>query len=170
MGMGAIGGVLSSGMSAFGSIMGGKEKARAIRQQARQEAMGRMYQAGQLEIAAAVGDLKATQTDTAMRRRTEDGLATVDAVLALTGKTDQSPTGWAVKNRFEGLADEARTQATWNLRFDAQSKRNAAVLYKLGAQMAIDAGNASASDAETSGFMGGIGGLLKGFSGINFSF
>jgi hypothetical protein len=170
MGIAAIGSLAATGLNAVGSVVGGQDQARKIRQQAQQEAIGRMYQAGQLEIAAAVGDLKATQTDTAMRQKTMDAVAGVDAVLALTGTTDNSPSSWAVKNRFEQVSDDARAQAVWNLKFDAQSKRNAAALYKLGAIQAIDAGNAAAGDAEMNGILGGIGGMLGSLGRLNFTF
>ncbi len=160
----------ATGLSAGSSILGGFDKASSIRQQAQQEAVGQMYQAGQLEVAAAIGDLRATQTDTALRQRTTDALGNIDAVLALTGTTDNSPSSWAVKNRFEGQSDMARNQAVWNLHMDAESKRNTAALYMLGAGNAIQSAGVAANDAEINGFLGGAGNLLKGLSGMKWSF
>lgn len=159
----------STGLSAFGSIMGGNQAAENAKEQGRMELFQSIYTSKQLETAAMLSDLKATETDTYMRRRTEGTLANIDAVLATTGTQDSSPTSWAVKNRFEYLADESRTNATWGLKMDAMSKRHAAQLYLLSGMMAMSRANENASALRMNGIMGGIGGLLKGVSGMNWN-
>jgi len=168
--MGVAGGLsaVSTGLSAFGSISEGQTKAANIRQQGEDKFLSSLYSSEQATLAAQVGDLKATQTDNYLRDQTQGQLANNYAELATTNTSDNSPTSWAVKNRFEQQADDTRTTATGNLRFQAQADRNAALLYMFSGYKAKQEAESNAQAAETSGFLGAAGGLLKGLSGISF--
>lgn len=108
--MGAAAAPLSlaaTGLSALGSYSSGRTAAGNARQAGQESWLSAFYSAQQAEAAAMAGQIKASETDRFMRDRTQGALGNIDAVLALTGKTDDSPTSWALKNRFEYLSDAA---------------------------------------------------------------
>jgi hypothetical protein len=169
--MGMAAGALSlasTGLSAMSSISQGKTNAANARRQGNEKWFEAYYQAGQLEISAQMGELKATQTADFMTRQMNGVEANIDAVSALSGATDNSPSTWAVRNRYQNQAEEARGQMQWNAKMDALSKRNAAALYRMSGEMAVRDAESNARDYETNGMLGAIGGVLKGFSGMNF--
>ncbi len=160
----------ATGLSAFGSYSQGQTAASNARAQGQSTGFSRFYDAMQAQVAAQAGELKATETDTFLRRRTEGAMANIDAVLAGTGTVDSSPSSWAVKNRFEYLADEARTTQTSNIRMQAQSDRNAAQLYALSGVNAINAANQNASDLQLNGLLGAGGTIFKRLAGAKWNF
>jgi hypothetical protein len=160
----------ATGLSAAGSYSQGRTAASNARAQGQSAGFSRFYDAMQAQLAAQAGELKATETDTFLRRRTEGALANIDAVLAGTGTVDSSPSSWAVKNRFEYLADEARTTQTGNIRRQAMADRNAAQLYALSGMNAINAANRSARQLEANGLMSAGGSLFKRLAGANWDF
>ncbi|WP_363348615.1 hypothetical protein [Methylocystis echinoides] len=166
--MGAAATALSLGataLSAAGSYAQGRTAGSNARQQGQDAVISRFYDAAQAKLAAQVGELRATQTGTFMRRQQEGVLANVDAVMALNGAVDRSPTSWAVKNRYEYLSDEARDQAVTNLRMDAAAKRNAAQLYAMSGMRAMQLADQNASALEFNGILGGAGAILKALAG-----
>jgi MoxR-like ATPase len=151
----------ATGLTGASYFLKGREAASSARAQGQSAGFSRFYDAMQAQLAAQAGELKATETDTFLRRRTEGALANIDAVLAGTGTVDSSPSSWAVKNRFEALADEARTTATSNIRRQAQADRNAAQLYALSGMNAINAANQNASQLDVTGLLFAGGSLFK---------
>jgi hypothetical protein len=156
------------------------------------------YNSQQAELAAEAGDIKAAQTATFMSQQTQGTLANIDAVLASTGSQDNSPSAWAVKNRFEATSEQNRTQTVFNIEQQSRADRNASALYlmagaramqiatynanaaksnaDMAAQSAISSGVSSfysaqnaASAAQTTGFLKAGGTLLSGLSGLNWS-
>jgi len=120
----------------------------------------------QSQLAADYADLKATQTDTFMRQRTAGALSNINAVLANTGTTDNSPSNWAVRNNFEARSDQARARMDLNYRMQATQDRNASTLYMLSGMNAMNIANQNANRDMLSGLLGGAGSLLKGVSGL----
>ncbi|RTL84715.1 MAG: hypothetical protein EKK29_13795 [Hyphomicrobiales bacterium] len=151
----------ATGLGAKGSISAGNTAAANARQAGQDQWMSAFYSSEQAQLASQVGELRASQTDLYMRRQMEGTLANVDAVSALSGATDNSPSTWAVRNRYENLADEARTTATANLRLDAAAKRNAAQLYAMSGMRAMQMADANANNLQMNGILGAAGGLLK---------
>lgn len=158
----------ATGLGAMGSISQGQTNAANARQQGQDQWMAAMYNSEQAKLAAQVGELRATQTDTFMRRQMEGVLSNVDAVSALSGATDNSPSTWAVRNRYENLADEARTTATSNIRLQAMADRNAAQMYQMSGMRAMQLADQNASAYETQGYLAAAGGLFKGLAGMNW--
>ncbi|MBG0795899.1 hypothetical protein IYY11_21305 [Methylocystis sp. H62] len=161
MGVAAGLSLAATGLQAGGFFLKGQAAASNARAQGQSTGFSRFYDAMQAQIAAQAGELKATETDTFLRRRTEGALANIDAVLAGTGTVDSSPSSWAVKNRFEYLADEARTSQTGNIRRQAQADRNQAQLYALSGVNAINAANDNARDLDTLGLLSSGGSIFK---------
>jgi len=159
----------STGLSAFGSIASGNTAAQNAQANGQSQLFSSFYSAQQAQLAAQVGELRATQTDTYMRENTNNALANIDAVQALGGEADNSPSDWAVRNRYGFEADRARTQATDNLRLQSQAQRNAAQLYMLSGMNAMNAANSNASALRFNGLLGGAGALLHGISGMNWN-
>ena len=162
--------IAATGLSVLGSVAQGNTAASNARSQGQSDMLSRFYDAQQMQLAAQVGELRATQTDNAMRENMNNAMANIDAVQALNGATDNSPSNWAVRNRYEYEADRARNQATSNLRMQADAQRNAANLYMLSGVGAMNAANSNASALQTNGLLGGAGALFKGLSGVNWNF
>ncbi|HEY8215374.1 MAG TPA: hypothetical protein VIG36_14735 [Methylocystis sp.] len=151
----------ATGLTGASYFLKGRTAASNARAQGQSAGFSRFYDAMQAQLAAQAGELKATETDTFLRRRTEGALANIDAVLAGTGTVDSSPSSWAVKNRFEYLADEARTTQTGNIRRQAMADRNAAQLYALSGMNAINAANQNARQLDVTGLLFAGGSLFK---------
>jgi hypothetical protein len=161
MGMAAGLSLAATGLSGASYFLQGRTAASNARAQGQSTGFSRFYDAMQAQVAAQAGELKATETDTFLRRRTEGALANIEAVLAGTGTVDSSPSSWAVKNRFEYLADEARTTQTGNIRMQAQADRNQAQLYALSGVNAINSANDNARDLDALGLLSAGGSLFK---------
>ena len=122
-----------AGLRAFGMFDKGITAAANDRQRGQSTFLSDMFSAEQAETNADMGWLKATQTDTFLREKMGAALANIDAVMANTGTADNSPSGWAVKNRYENQADYARDVTMFNNKMQVQSDRNAAQLYMMAA-------------------------------------
>lgn len=158
----------ATGLSAGGSIMSGITGASNARAQGRSQFLSSLYSATQAELAAEMGELKATQTDTYMRNQMGGALANIDAVLANTNTQDNSPSNWAVRNRAQEQGDEARVQRVSNIQLQAKADRNASILYMMSGMNAMSIANSNANAAMTNGILGAGGKLLSGLSGINW--
>ncbi|MEK4035327.1 hypothetical protein WOA01_21130 [Methylocystis sp. IM2] len=156
----------ATGLAAFGSYEQRRTAASNMRQQGKDTAISRFYDSQQAALAAQVGELRATQTGLYMRRQQEGVMANIDAVSALSGAADDSPSTWAVRNRYQNLSDEARVNATTNIRLDAQAKRNAAMLYQLSGMRAMSLADQNANNLEMNGLLSAGGGLLKALNGM----
>jgi len=162
--------IAATGLSAFGSIASGNTAAQNAQANGQSQLFSSFYSAQQAQLAAQVGELRATQTDTYMRENTNNALANIDAVQALGGEADNSPSNWAVRNRYEYEADRSRNQQTANLRLQSQAQQNAAQLYMLSGLNAMNAANSNASNLQTNGLLGGAGALFHGLAGVNWNF
>ena len=114
MGMTGALSLASTGLGAFGMFEKGSTAAANDRQRGQSQFLSDMFSAEQAETNADMGWLKATQTDTFLREKLGGALANIDAVMANTGTADNSPSGWAVKNRYENQADYARDVTMFN--------------------------------------------------------
>jgi len=153
--------IAQTGLSAFSSIAQGNTAASNARANGQSQLFSSFYSAQQAELAAQVGQLRATQTDNAMREQTNGALANIESVQALTGEADNSPSNWAVRNRFEYESDRARNQATANLRLQSQAQQNAAQLYAMSGLNAMNAADSNASALQTNGLFGAAGSIFK---------
>ena len=158
----------ATGAKAFGSILGGDAAASNAEAKGRSQFWSSMLSAEEAEIAAARGELKATQTDTGLREATQDTLANVMAVRAAAGTDASSPTGAALMNRFQTRSDDARVIQTSNIRADAAQQRRNAMLYRFGGMQALSSSSAAAASMEANGLLGGAGTILSGLSGMKF--
>ncbi len=156
----------ATGLSAFGGFGAASTAARNARQQGQSAFLSATMSEEQAQLAAEEGQLKATQTDTAMRDQMGGALSTMHAVLANSGAQDNSPSGWAVANRFEEMSTEARAQSTTNIRMGAQASSNASLLYAMSGMNALNIANGNASADLTNGLLSAGGSLLKGLSGL----
>ena len=155
---------ISTGLDVAGSISSARTAARNQRQAGRESAISAFLTAAQLERAAAAGEAQAAEVDTYLRRRTENALGNIDAVLALSGRAPASPTAFAVRNRFEFLSDEARDAQRENILADARAKRSQVALYMLNGFNVQKSAEENAKNIELSGFLSGTGTLLKRLS------
>lgn len=157
----------ATGLSAFGGLSSGATAANNARQQGKSSFLSAMMSSEQAQLAAEEGQLKATQTDTAMRQQMGGALSTMHAVLANSGAQDNSPSGWAVANRFEQQSTEARVNSTTNIRMQAEASSNASLLYAMSGMNAMNIANGNASADMTNGMLSAGGSLLKGVSGMS---
>jgi hypothetical protein len=160
--------IAATGLSAAGAYSQGMTHAANDRTQGMNSYLASIMSSEQAKLAADTGVLKATQTAGYMAQRTAATLGNIDAVLATTGATDNSPSSWAVKNRFEEQADLAKNQTVSNITMQAQSDKNAAALYQMSALRAMSIANGNASADEWNGILGAGGSILKGLAGMNW--
>src|SRR5580693_4632089 len=94
----------ATGLSALGSLTG-----------AGMASQGDMQEAQNAVNAAEMGKIKASQTDTDMRRKLTTQLANISAVRAGAGLNPSSPTGAAINNNVQGISDQNRGYALDNI-------------------------------------------------------
>ena len=124
------------------------------------------WQAGSLNISAAMEDLRATETDTYLRQKTMEQLSNINDVMAITGSDLASPSNMAVKNRFEGLSDNAREIKMWNSKMQAEQDRNLAQLMLMSGMMSMMNAQDNAGRIRSGGQMSAIGSMLGGLGGL----
>lgn len=152
-------------ISAQGIMNNAEVQAANIRQQGQDALFQYEYEAGQQQLAARMTDIQATQTDYAMRRKTSDQMANVDAIMALSGTDDSlSPTNYAVRNWAQGKSDQNRDMAHWNSTMDSEGQRFAGNLYMLQGYKAMDVASYNSIATIASGNVAAIGALLQGIS------
>lgn len=169
VGPGMIGGVIGlagSGMSAMGQMKKANIEARNAENQGVMQGMQAMWQAGQLNIDAAMNDLHATQTDLTLRRKNYEQMGQISAVMAMTGSSYDSPSNAAVRGRFETLNDNEREHATWNYHMQAQQNRNMAKIVMLSGMINMSMAQQNAGAIRSGGRMSAIGGMLGGLGGL----
>lgn len=96
------------------------------------EKQGQDFMAGQAERAAALGKIKATQTDVAMRDELDTTLGMIEVTRAAAGADPLSPTALAINAKETEVSDRNRTQAVANIRAQAE-EREAEARYRRGA-------------------------------------
>lgn len=169
MGMGAVGGVIGlagSGMSAMGQMQEANIEAKNTENQGLVEGMQSWWQAGSLNISAAMEDLRATETDTYLRQKTMEQMSNINDVMSITGSDMASPSNMAVKNRFEGLSDNNRGIRMWNSKMQAEQDRNLSQLMLMSGMMSMMNAQDNASQIRQGGQMSAIGSMLGGLGGL----
>ncbi len=152
-------------ISAQGIMNNAQVQAANIRQQGQDALFQNEYQAGQQDLAAQQTKIRATQTDYAMRRKTQDDLANVDAIMALSGTDDSlSPTNYAVRNYAQGKADYNRDMTHWNSMMDSEGQKFAGNLYMLQGYKAMNVAEYNSIATIASGNMAAMGALLQGIA------
>jgi len=165
MGSGADTQLMSGWISAQGIMMNSQVDAANIRQRGQDALFQNEYAAGQEQLAARMTDLKATQTDYAMRRRTADDMANADAIMALSGTDDSlSPTNYAVRNWSQGQSDRQIQQANWNSHMDSEGQRFAANMDMIQGYKEMDVAEYNSIATLASGNMAAMGALLQGIA------
>lgn len=160
--------VAAAGLSAGSSIMGGFMRGRADAAAGESSYLQGMQGAMQSALAAGVADLKATQTDMALRERLGSTLANISAMAASANLDSRSPTTTAIYNRTEGMGMQADAIMQSNLHFQSSMLRSASVMQAMGAQNALAAGYANDNTDIINGFLGAGGSLLKSFAGFKW--
>lgn len=160
--------IAAAGLSAGSSIMGGFSRGAADAAAGESAYLQGMQGAMQSTLAAGVADLKATQTDMALRERLGSTLASISAMAASANLDSRSPTTQAIYNRTEAMGMQADAIMQSNLHFQSSMLRSSAMLQALGAQNALQQGYANDNTDIINGFLGAGGSLLKSFAGFRF--
>jgi len=133
----------ATGFSAAGSLFGGAKASQ-----------GDLQEAQNAVNASVMGQTKADQTDTDMRRKLTTQLANISAVRAGAGLNPNSPTGQAINNNVQSLSDTNRGYALDNIHAQVSLDNSAASFY-----------TSSASSALMGGMFGAAGSIFKGLGG-----
>jgi hypothetical protein len=144
-------GLAATGFSALGSFEGGSKAAQ-----------GDQFEAQNAVNAAQIGQTKAAETDTDMRRRLVSQLANITAIRASAGLDPNSPTGAAINANVQGGGDLSRTQAVENINQQVTSDQQAAAFYTSSASSALLGGELGAVGS----IFGGLGGAMGGNNGL----
>lgn len=166
--MGVAGGMglAASGLTAASWLAKGDQNATNQRQQGQSTFPQSLYSAEQAQLAAQMGELKATQTDTAMRNQMGEALANMEVVSANSGATGNSSSGFAVANRFEQLSTDARVTSTDNIRMQSEASANAAMLYEMSGMNALRIANGNARASSMEGMLLSGGSALEAATGL----
>ncbi len=156
----------AQGASALGALMVGQNNAATAIRQGQTAYLGAEANALNLQEAAEITDLKATETDTIMRQRLQGVLANIQAVSASANVDMRSPSVEAVYSRTEKVAQDQDYAQIFNAHLQSAEDRSSALLQLWGGQNALQAGYSNASSYQTSGLLTAAGGLMKGLSGM----
>lgn len=159
---GLIGPVIGAGAS----ILGGSAAGRAAEAQAQAQATGDFYQAQQEYINFQEGQLKATETSTAMTDRLTRTMGTVMAIRGGMGANPASPTGAAIENRIFGQGSQDIQRTVQNMELEATQHLLASSYYWQAGFTAQQAGAQAASIDQTAGVLKGIAGIAGGLGGL----
>lgn len=160
--------VAAAGLQAGSSIYGGFAKGRNDAAAGESGYLNGMAGAMQSALAAGVADLKATQTDTALRERLGSTLANISAMAASANLDSRSPTTQAIYNRTEGQAMAAGAIIQSNLHFQSSMLRSSSIMQAMGAQAALEQGYSNRDTDIINGILGAGGSLMKSFAGFKF--
>lgn len=169
--MGAAAGPMSlaaAGLSAGSSILGGFTNASNSAAQGEAAYMRGMQGAYGSALAGELADLKATQTDTALRQQLGSSLANIRAMAASANLDSRSPTTQAIFNRTQYVGMQADATMQQSLHLESMMDRSSSVLQAMGAQQALQAGYANGPMQILNGMLGGAGSLLKSASGMDW--
>lgn len=86
------------------------------------EKAGQDFMAGQAERAAALGRVKAEQTDTALREELNTTLGNIDVIRAAAGTDPFSPTAMAIKDKEAAVSERNRRIAVSNITAQADER------------------------------------------------
>lgn len=114
-------------------------------------------QAARLARAADYGRTSASQHSAAMTEDLSNTLGNITAIRAASGADVTSPTTAAYRDRQEMIGTRKKNITVANILAQSQQDDSDAAYLKQSGQYAMDMGT-----------MSGIGGLLKGFGGINW--
>lgn len=160
--------IAAAGLSAGSSIMSGFSKGASDAAAGESSYLNGMAGAMQSALAAGVADLKATQTDTALRERLGSTLANISAMAASANLDPRSPTTQAIYNRTEGQAMNADAIIQSNLHFQSSMLRSSSIMQAMGAQSALEQGYSNRDTDIINGILGAGGSLMKSFAGFKF--
>ena len=127
-------GLAATGISALGSFSG-----------ASAASQGYKVQAQNAVDAAQIGQTKAAETDTDMRRHLTVQLANIGAIRAGAGLVPNSPTGAAIENQVQGVSALSRTQAVQNIQNQVALDQRASQFYTSAASSALMGGELGAA-------------------------
>lgn len=119
------------------------------------EKAGQDFMADQATRAAALGRVKADQTDVAMRDELATTLGNIDVIRAAANVDPLSPTGQAIRAKEQEVSDRQRTTAVSNIRAQADEKDAEARYRKTAGKYALAGGIVSGGSK-----------ILKGVSGM----
>lgn len=160
--------IAAAGLSAGSSIMGGFARGSAAAAAGESAYLQGMGGAMQSVLAAGVADLKATQTDMALRERLGSTLANISAMAASANLDSRSPTTQAIYNRTQAMGMQADAVMQSNLHFQSSMLRSSSILQAMGAQNALQQGYANDNTEILNGFLGAGGSLMRSFAGFRF--
>jgi len=119
------------------------------------EKAGQDHMAAQADRAAALGRIKADQTDAALRDELSTTLGNIDVIRA-AGNTDPlSPTGMAIKAKEQQVSDRNRITAVGNIRAQADEQQSEAAYRRTAGKYAL-----------LGGYIGAGSKVLKGVGGM----
>ncbi len=164
MGTGADMQMMSGTISAMGIMQNAEVQAQNIRQQGQDSLFQYEYMAGQNKLAEKLANIRASETDLYMRRRANNDIGNVEAVMAMDGTAQDSPSSMAVVNALHGRADESREHAMWNQHMEAQGEGFASNLHMMQGYKAMSVANYNSIATIASGNMSAMGAMMSGIA------
>lgn len=138
-----------------GSVASAALGAAATMLQAQGTADSYDYKAGQLEVAAQYGDLRAVQTGAQLTRQLNQTLGNIDAVRAAVHADPNSVTGAAFRDNQDRIGNEQKSIVVGGIKAQAAQDRADAAYYRSASRNALLAGG-----------IGAAAGLLKGLAPV----
>jgi hypothetical protein len=129
-GIGAITGLLTTGLSMMGAAQQRSQQAEAV-------AKSDIFEEYNQEVMGKEGFLKATQTSSAMTQHLTEVVDNIRAVRASAGAEVGSPTGDVITNATQAIGGQDIARTVLNIQEEAQQHLAAAAFYKQSAQDAI---------------------------------
>jgi len=165
-GIGALTGVAGGVLGGMGKMQEAQTQAKNIEMQGVATGMQDWWEAGQMNIEASLTDLQNSQTDTYLRQQTAEKMANINAVMAVTGSSFDSPSNNAVKNRFQTMDDTQRAQQQWNGYMQSEQDRNQAKLLLMSGMLSMMNAQDNAGRTRAAGSMAGIGSMIGGLGSL----
>ena len=153
--------LMAGGISAMGIQMNAETQAQNIRQQGQDQLFQYEYAAGQNLLAEKMARIKASQTDTYMRRRADEDIGNAQAMMAMDGSDPNSPSSQAVVNALQGRNDEAREQSMWNTHLDAENQKYASSLQAIQGYKAMNVATYNSIATIATGQMAAMGAMMS---------
>jgi hypothetical protein len=154
--------VVSLALGGFSSIAQGQSNAANYRRQGQGAYLEALQGVMQSDLAARAGELRANEIGANMQQDINSTLQNIAVTRSVTNAS--GPSGDAVRNRFEYLADQQKARTVGGVLAQAQADRNNSLLYVVSGMRAMDAANGNANAAGLAGYLGAAGKLLGGLS------
>jgi len=165
-GIGALTGVAGGVLGGMGKMQEANTQAHNIEMQGFATGMQDWWEAGQMNIQASLTNLQNTEQDTYLRQQTAEKLANINAVMAVTGSSFDSPSNDAVKNRFETMDDTQRMNQQWNMEMQSEQYHNEAKLLLMSGMLSMMNAQDNANRTRAAGRMAGIGSMIGGLGSL----